>query len=309
MNPLTQINKIPDTLAIVSSTGRLKPNLIPEIQEYYQNFGYQVRFGKSCFQQRQLNRPDDRMRAKELLDALEDPSVAAVIFARGGEYSERILNYLPQEEIRKSSKIIIGFSDVSSILSFFVENSRCKVYHGPMATDVLMSGERQTHMLGEILKGRLKKITMEEVGILQPGECKGVLKGGCISVLSKLLERDLNFTFDNCIVFIEDVHESVRSLFQIFEKMKQAGKLIRIKGLLFGEMIHCSGGATRNFWPDFIEEVIQPFFSRFNIPIGYNIRSGHGRNEFYLPLGEEVRVRLHPKKSTLDILSRVSFDK
>lgn len=290
-------------LAIISSTGRLKTNLIPEIEEYYRNFGYQVHFGKSCFQQRQLNRPDDRMRAKELIEALENPSVGAIIFARGGEYSERILNYLPHEEMRKYSKIIIGFSDVSSILSYFVENTHCKVYHGPMAADVLMSGERQTHMLGEILKGRLKKVPLDNLGILQPGECKGILKGGCISVLSKLLERDLNFTFDNCIVFIEDVHESVRSLYQIFEKLKAAGKLIRIKGLLFGEMIHCSGGATRNFWPDFIEEVIQPFFSRYNIPIGYNIRSGHGSNELYLPLGAEVRVKLHPKKSSLDILS------
>jgi muramoyltetrapeptide carboxypeptidase len=294
-------NLIQDTIAIVSSTGKLKPYLLSEIQEYYQNLGFKVLFGKSCFYPRKLTRPDDKFRAKELMDALENPSVKAIIFGRGGEYSERIIPYLNREIIKTNPKIVIGFSDVSSVLSYFIENSKSKVYHGLMATDVIMSGDNQTKMLVDILNNKLKKISLQDMTVIKTGECKGILKGGCISVLAKLFERDHSLSFDNCILFVEDINESVKSIANIFEKFKQSGKFIRLKGVLFGEMYNCAGGKTHNFWFDFME-VIEKYFFRYNIPVGYNVRSGHGRNEIYLPLGMEVKVKLTPKRSFLEIL-------
>ena len=301
--PLTSSNQnsIQDTIAIVSSTGKLKTYLLPEIQEYYHNLGFKVLFGKSCFSPRKLTRPDDKFRAKELMDALENPQVKAVIFGRGGEYSERIIPYLNRETVKANPKIIIGFSDVSSVLSYFVENSKSKVFHGLMATDVIMSGENQTRMLSDILNSRLERICLYDITVVKTGECMGIMKGGCISVLSKLFERDHSLSFDNCILFVEDINESVKSLANIFEKFKQTGKFIRLRGVLFGEMYNCAGGKTRNFWPDFME-VIEKYFFRYNIPVGYNVRSGHGRNEIYLPLGMEVKVKLTPKRSFLEIV-------
>lgn len=299
--PSNVANNHEDIISIISSTGKLKTHLLTEIQEYYQNLGYHVLFGKSCFLPRKLTRPDDKFRAKELMDSLENPRVKAVIFGRGGEYSERIIPYLNREVIKANPKIVIGFSDVSSILSYFIENSKSKVYHGLMATDVIMSGEHQTKMLIDILKNRLQRISFTDISVIKYGECQGVLKGGCISVLAKLSERDHSLSFDNCILFIEDINESVKSLANIFEKFKQAGKFIRLKGVLFGEMYNCAGGKTRNFWPDFME-VIEKYFFRYNIPVGYNLRSGHGRNEIYLPLGAEVKVKLSPKRSSLEIV-------
>ncbi|MBN2144583.1 MAG: LD-carboxypeptidase, partial [Candidatus Aureabacteria bacterium] len=236
-------------------------------------------------------------RAKEIMDAIVDPKIGAIIFACGGEHSERLLPYLDPLKIRKHSKIIIGYSDISSILSYFVETCHRVVYHGRMALDATSNTKKQTKMLREVLEGRLSKITLPSLKVLRPGKAEGILKGGCISVLTKLLHGEYEPFYHHCILFIEDIHESIHSLSLFFHSFEKAKKFNHLKGVLFGEMLDCGDNLELIF-------LISQYFSRLNLPIGINLPSGHGKNDVFLPLGAHVLISLGSKRSYLKVLPK-----
>jgi len=287
-------------ISIVSTTGILKRELIQEIYEYYEDLGCNIHICKSCFIQRRLTIADDKFRASELLREVKDKKCDAIIFARGGEYSERLLPYLDKTLIKQNPKLIIGFSDLTSILSFFVENSKSRVFHGPMATDIIYSSHKTTKILKSILRGKIPDINLPKVAVLYDGEAEGILKGGCISVLANLLDTGFCPSFSQTILFIEDINESKRALRRIFQQFKTARKLMSIQAVIFGEMYNC-GRTHKSFWEDFKLTIFEYFF-KYQIPIGYNLLSGHGKNEYYLPLGKKVRLSLKHKHSSLKIL-------
>ncbi len=287
-------------ISIVSTTGMLKRELIQEIYEYYEDLGCNIYICKSCFVPRRLTVADDKFRASELMKEVKSKTCDAIIFARGGEYSERLLPYLDKSIIKKHPKLIIGFSDLTSILSLFVENSKSRVFHGPMATDIIYSPLKTTKLLKSILRGKTPDLNLPRVTVLNDGEAEGILKGGCISVLANLLETDYCPSFSQSILFIEDINESKRALRRIFQQFKTARKLMSIQAVIFGEMYNC-GRTHKSFWEDFKLSIFE-FFFKYQIPIGYNLLSGHGRNEFYLPFGRKVKLSLKHKHSSLKIL-------
>jgi muramoyltetrapeptide carboxypeptidase len=293
-------NRIADTartIAIVSSTGRIKRRLVPEIEEYYRALGFNAEFGASCFRSRRLNRSDDRARAEEILGYLRDSSVAALVFARGGEHSERLIPYLDPDAVARQAKTVIGFSDVSSLLDFFVSRGARSVFHGPMATDVLSSSPKTTRHLSRILAGTLRRVPLVKTTVIRPGTCEGPVRGGCISVLENRLDSRNPPDFSGTILFMEDIRESVRSLKAILESFRESQKFSGLLGVMVGEMYGC-GSRPAAFWKAF-GPVLLEYFGDSDIPILQGVRSGHGRNELYLPLGRTVRLECAPGGSRL----------
>ncbi|EKD27406.1 MAG: hypothetical protein ACD_79C00734G0005 [uncultured bacterium] len=293
-------NEAKKEIFITSSTGELKHHIIPEIQAYYRRISYHTVIGESCYTPKKLSNNDDKMRANEIMRELRNKKVHAIIFARGGEYSERVIPFLDKKILKRYPKIIIGFSDVSSILSYFVENSKSKVYHGMMAADAIYSNEKSTNYLKKILAGNLQKIILNDIHVLKEGSVDGVLKGGCMSVLAKLIGHKYSPRFQSNMVFFEDINETVNSLEHFLRRFIKAKKFNKVQAILLGEMHNC-GINSKIFWNEFLP-IMENIFYKRNIPIAFKIQSGHGKNDIYLPLGQKIRLSLSGKKSEIRIL-------
>jgi muramoyltetrapeptide carboxypeptidase len=137
---------------------------------------------------------------------------------------------------------------------------------------------------------------------LQPGEARGVLYGGCLSLLTASLGTPFAAQTEGKLLFLEDLAEKPYQIDRMLRQMKLAGKLDGVRGIIFGEMLDChSPGAPA----DLTERVILTVMEWFSGPIAYGLRSGHvSRSNVTLPFGVEAELAVSVEGTELQIGSR-----
>lgn len=237
------------------------------------------------------------VRAAALRDALADPSIGGVIAVRGGYGSVKILPMLPPDLVRAAGKPIVGYSDLTSLLSFCVCQCGIVAFHGPMIDGRLARGEagydRDSFLraVGEdVALGELRPDGLE---VLRPGEAAGPILGGTLTQLVASLGTP--YAFDpprGHVLWIEDVNERPYRLDRMLTQLRLAGILGRASAIVFGEMRGCdepSGEVTAR-------ATLARLLAGFPGPILFGFPSGHTARPFVtLPLGVLARVVTAPR--------------
>lgn len=231
------------------------------------------------------------IRAAAFLDAWKDPSIAALVAARGGYGSVHLLPLLSAEALRQTPKIFMGCSDNTSILTWLTIGCGITALHGPMLEGRLAKEEEGYHKasflaaLGTAAAGELTPPALKNI---QGGEAVGPLFGGTLTQLLASLGTPYAFMPpEGSILFIEDVNERPYKLDRMLTQLRLSGVLSRAKGLIFGEMCGCDevGGHPTAL------ETIRDVLDGFQGPILYGFSSGHTQGASWtLPLGVQTRV-------------------
>jgi len=141
---------------------------------------------------------------------------------------------------------------------------------------------------------------------LAGGETEGRLYGGCLSILVASLGTAYEIKTDDTILFMEDIGAKPYQIDRMLMQLKLAGKLDKVRGLIFGEMIDCMQAAYQDYT---LQEVIMRIVGELGIPVIYGVKSGHvSSNNITLPLG--VRAKLIAKNGEVSVRileSAVSF--
>lgn len=242
-------------------------------------------------------------RAEALLDAWRDPSIAAVVTARGGFGSAQILPGVANELKRLPPKWLVGYSDVTSILAFASTRADLVCAHGPGIVGRLSAGEAaydRASFLGVLMGRPLGQLSPPGLEALVPGDVEGWLHGGNLTQLAASLGTP--YAFDppvDTVLLLEDINERPYRLERLLTQLDQAGILSRAHGLVFGEMPGCEGqdGSLT------AREVIEAVTVRFDGPVLFGFPTGHTRGPaLTLPLGARVRLVSHPVPSlTVDV--------
>ena len=251
-------------------------------------------------------RPGRRLR--ELEEMFEREEVRAILCARGGYGANYVLQDLDWKKIASHPKIFIGYSDVSCLLTQLVD-SGLVTFHGPMAA------KDWVHADGVNLESWIAALTQtapwdipvnDSVTTLAGGETEGRLYGGCLSILVASLGTAYEIKTDDTILFMEDIGAKPYQIDRMLMQLKLAGKLDKVRGLIFGEMIDCMQAAYQDYT---LQEVIMRIVGELGMPVIYGVKSGHvSSNNITLPLG--IRAKLIAEKGdvSLRILeSAVSF--
>ncbi len=229
----------------------------------------------------------DRERADELMALFADPDIRAIFCARGGYGSQRVIPFLDPNVIRRNPKIFVGSSDVTALLVYLLEVCHLIPFHGPnVATKQFLEGtpKRTQASLRETLnRGLPGEIPLCKS--LRTGIGQGKIKGGCLSLLVTTIGTDYEMDLGGVILFVEDFNEPPYRIDRMLTHMRQAGKLERLEGLIFGEMVNCQRGEGVE-----LETVILNLFHDQEIPIVIGFPSGHGRTNLTIPLGVEVTL-------------------
>jgi muramoyltetrapeptide carboxypeptidase len=198
--------------------------------------------------------------------------------------------------IREARKVFVGYSDVTSVLSFHTGACGLVSFHGPMLVgrlgrrdagydrDSLLRATGRPEPLGELAPAGLET--------LRPGEATGVLVGGTLTQL--LASLGTPFAFDpppGCVLLLEDVGERPYRLDRMLTQARQAGWLSRARAVVFGEMVQCdepNGELTAR-------DVLADVLSDFPGPVLYGFPTGHTAGPAVtLPLGVSCRVVATP---------------
>jgi muramoyltetrapeptide carboxypeptidase len=248
-------------------------------------------------------------RLADLHAAFADPEIDAVICIRGGYGSNYLLEGLDLELLRSNAKPFIGYSDHTAIATWMLDQAGVPVLHGPMVAADFSRGDGVDLLsFAAALGGEAYRLGSESgLRALQPGSARGVLYGGCLSLLTASLGTRFAAQTEGKLLFLEDLGEKPYQIDRMLRQMKLAGKLEDVKGILFGEMLDCASAAAP---ADLTERVILTVLEWFPGPIAYGLRSGHvSRSNVTLPFGVEAELVVDGKATELRVGPRAAVGK
>jgi muramoyltetrapeptide carboxypeptidase len=254
--------------------------------------GFEPVFDDSVFDRKRYVAGDAERRAAAIRSAWYDPSIAALIGARGGYGSAQVLPFLDADEMRERCKPFIGYSDLTALLTFFTTTAGVVAFHGPMLAGRLGRGTAaydettflsalcRTEPIGELSPPALEAITS--------GEVSGPLFGGTLTQLVASMGTPCAFDPpQGYVLLLEEVGERPYRLDRMVTQLRQAGLLAQAAAVLIGELPGCdepSGELTGR-------SVMADLFADFRGPVVVGFPTGHTAGPaMTLPLGVRARV-------------------
>ena len=251
----------------------------------------------------------DEDRAADVNAMFADPSVNCILAVRGGWGCNRILPLLDYDLMSKSPKVIIGFSDVTSLLIAIYARCNMVTFHGPVGIStwnqfsvdyfkrILFGGEAVT-MQNPTTTGDSLVQTKDRIRTITPGVARGRLVGGNLSVLASMVGSQFLPDWKNVILFLEDDGEKIYRVDRMLTQLKMAGILGQVSGVVFGKCTNCEPG--EGYGSLTLDEVLDDHIRPLGIPAWSGAMIGHVENKFTVPLG--VQVEIDAQRGTIQML-------
>jgi len=257
-----------------------------------ERIGFEPVYDESVFERRGYVAGPAALRADAIRRAWRDPSIAGVIGVRGGYGSTQVLPLLDREEARRARKAFIGYSDLTSILTFLTLGCELVAFHGPMLAGRLGAGEarydRQSLLAAVCRREPLGELTAPGVETIRGGEARGILLGGTITQLLSSIGTPWAFTpAPGHILFLEEVGERPYRLDRMVTQLRQIGVLAKAAAVVIGELPRCDEPAGE---PG-ARAVMADLLADFPGPVLIGFPSGHTAGPaMTLPFGVMCRI-------------------
>ena len=286
-----------DRLAIVAPASPFTREEFDSGVQEIRRLGFVPVYDDSVFARQRYVAGSAEIRAAAIHAAWRDPSVAGLIGVRGGYGSAQVLPLLDRDEARRACKPFIGYSDLTSVLTFLTTGCDLVAFHGPMLAGRLGRGadgyDEDSFIRALCRKEPLGELTPPGLEALQPGEASGVLLGGTLTQLLASLGTPYAFAPPvGYVLFLEEVGERPYRLDRMVTQLKQTGLLASASAVIIGELPNCdeaSGDPTAR-------AVMADLFADFPGPVLIGFPSGHTAGAaMTLPFGVNARVVSGPR--------------
>ncbi len=279
--------RLGDTIGVCAPAGgMIAADEVSEFKNVLEGLGFNTLFSKNIAQNVGYFSGTDQQRAQDFMDLICNDEVKAIFFLRGGWGCARMLEFLDFESIRQHPKIIIGFSDPTSLLNAITQKTGLITFHGPGGNSTWNAYSvdyiQQLLMKGEMVhyqnrEGDLPIITY------QTGSVQGELVGGNMSIVCSMIGTEYAPDWEGKILFLEEVAEEPYRIDRMLTQLKLAGVFDKISGLILGTFRKCiAEEPDRSFA---LEEVFEQHFSTFEKPVFYGAQIGHTKHKFTVPIG------------------------
>jgi muramoyltetrapeptide carboxypeptidase len=229
--------------------------------------------------------------------AFADPKIDGILCTRGGWGSAELLPYLDAELIRANPKAFIGYSDHTALHCWLQNETNLVTFYGPMvAADFAREDGVELRSWRHSVSGDEGFAVGSGEGLrgLQSGTAEGVLRGGCLSILTQSLGTPYAARTDDSVLFLEDIGTKPYQWDRMLLHLHYSGRLESARGIVFGDMAQCV--ATDEM--EFLERVIRYSLRDFKGPIAIGLRSGHvSAPNVTLPLNVRVRLNVTDTKT------------
>ena len=279
-----------DQIRIVSPSGNIEPKYIVGAKKTLSSWGLNVTEGKFARTKYGRFAGTEAQRISDLQEALDDPSVNAILCSRGGYGVAQIIDKLDFSTFAKSPKWLIGFSDIT-ILHNAISNLGIASIHGIMAKHLTQFPADSIHVqkCREILFGQVPTYVVPKHRLNKVGIAQGKLIGGNLSVLIGLRGSQFDLDYKNNILFIEDIAERPYHIDRMMQNLRFSGSLAQLSGLVVGQFSDCDEDPLMK---KSVAQIIASAVSEYDYPVCFNFPAGHVDNNFPLKLGETVQFEV-----------------
>ena len=274
-----------DTIGIAAPASPFDRNKFQKGVRALEGLGFKTHFRKDIYDQNRYFAGSEARRAEEFMELVERKGVAAIMFARGGYGSQRVIPFLDAAKIAEHKKPVIGFSDLTALLTFLRQSSGLPTMYGPVVTQLAknssgVNAEALTRALTS--QGPLGEVPSKGTYVLKSGRAEGPLVGGCISLINSSIGTPYELKTDGAILFLEDTGEKVYD--GMLTQLKASGALDTVRGIVFGSLTPLDGE------PHDTDDMIRDVLVDFEGPIVKSFPAGHGEAFVTLPLGVKTEL-------------------
>jgi muramoyltetrapeptide carboxypeptidase len=232
-------------------------------------------------------------RRSELVGALEGHDIDALIGTRGGYGSNYLLDNL-QISTSANPKIILGFSDLTSLQIYLWQRFQWITFYGPMLAAGLDAGPGAPD--GYDKKSLLAALQNTDTGweldlqaeVLHPGEAQGRVLGGCLTLVETAIGTQWDLRTDDAILVLEDRGMKPWQVDRALMHLKQAGKFTNVRGIMLGDFPECEASVAGS---PTVRDVCQRILAPLGVPIVFGAPIGHTmRPMLTVPLGVKARL-------------------
>ncbi len=282
------------TIGIISPSYWIDENILKKTSKIFSDKNYKLVYGKSIYAKDGPFAGSPKIRADDIHSMFTDPSIDAIICARGGYGANKVIPLLDYELIKKHPKIFLGYSDITSYLISITQRSELVTFHGPMLSSYKDGFvEYNFNQMINILSGKrdaqiIAPKTMEP-HILKAGNAVGPLWGGNLTLMINRLGTNDAYDTTNAILFLEDLNEYYYSFERMLIHMQKAGMLDNISGLIIGELINIKDEDIS--FSKSTDEIVMDICGEMDFPIVTNFPCGHGSYQATLPISLPVELQ------------------
>ena len=298
-----------DKVALISPAYILPLSSVEATAGILRKWGFEPVIGPNvgkCISIRYAGTREERL--SDILWALDDPEIKAVICNRGGYGTFQLIDGLPLKKFSANPKWIVGFSDITTLLDMEACAGVMSI-HGTMSIDISAAkGQDKTStLLRDMLSGRMPRYILPPHPKNRYGTATGTLVGGNLSTFAPMTCCEADATaHDGIILFIEEVDEAMHYIDRYFNMLKHSGALSRCRGVVLGRFKDCED----EFNYGSVENMLLQYLKPYGIPVLCGFPAGHGKVNLPLAIGAPVTLEVGAGGSSLrfDIEGAEQFD-
>jgi len=300
-----------DLIALFNPSGFADDALIQRATANLEKQGFRVMHAAHLRASRGNTAGTIGQRLTDLHALFENREVRALWAARGGSGTAQILPYINYELIARNPKVVIGYSDITSLLLALYAKSGLITFHGPVASsgftpftvsqiDATLMDGRAPYVMStadEHTKRALEEPHFAQ-RVLRSGIADGTLMGGNLSVLASMVGTPYLPDTRNSLLFLEEISEAPYRIDRMLTQLEQSGLLGEVRGAMLGVFVKCEPAANEESLV--LSQALTDHFAARPIPAAYGLSFGHIASQWVLPIG--VRARFDADARTLTLL-------
>lgn len=275
-----------DKIAIVASARKIVLEELDAAIRIFNSWGLEVVLSKNLFKQNNQFSGTDVERAADLQSALDDDSIKAIISARGGYGTIRIIDKIDFSKFIKNPKWVIGYSDIT-VLHSHIHTLGIQTLHATMPIN-FSKNEEAVETLMKTLFAKEFAYEFDASVFNKKGVAEADVVGGNLSLLYALSGSVSDIDTKGKILFMEDLDEYLYHIDRMLLNLKRAGKLRHLAGLLVGGMTDMKDNAIP--FGKTVEEIIIDAVKEYDFPVCFNFPAGHVDRNLALVLGKRMKL-------------------
>lgn len=277
-----------DRVGIVCPARKISPEELQAALDTIRSWGLEVVPGDTIGKQHHQYAGTDAERLADLQRMLNNPEIKAVIAARGGYGTVRIMDQLDFSGFLDHPKWIVGFSDITFLHALLNCNIGVETLHAAMPIAFPKNTEEAIASLRDALFGKTLKYEFAAHPLNRNGVMEGDVFGGNLSILYSILGTKTMFNASNAILFLEDLDEYLYHMDRMMIAMKRAGKLKGLKGLIVGGMSDMKDNPVA--FGMTAEEIVHEHIAEYDYPVCFGFPSGHIPDNRAIFMGRKAKV-------------------
>lgn len=293
--------KAGDTIGVCAPSSYVEQSDIEAGAKILEKRGYDVFIHPQTYARHPTDHGQSAGTHQQKIDALHDLyrnlDIKLIWAAGGGNRAMHILDMLDYDLIRANPKPMVGFSDVTALLNTITAKTGIVNYHGPVFKNLSKYNELD-HLLA-LLGGEDPRYPFWDATTINPGQARGKLFGGNLSLFQYLPETLPPNSFDDAIIFLEDCNEELSRIDRMMLHLRRIGVFEKASGIIFGHFSDLQDSARPFGFT--IGDIIREHTDGLNIPIIMDAPFGHGEQLYSLPVGQIAQFEIHDTNITFKL--------